>query len=112
MDTKRQEKISRLIHKRLGEIFQHETTHLFGQAMLTVTHVQVTNDLSLAKVFISIFAVDDKKTVFAKIQEQNSTIRGLLGNRIGKQVRKIPELRFYIDDALDQIDRIDDLLKE
>lgn len=112
MDTKRQEKISRLIQKSLGEIFEYETRHLFGSAMLTVTNVHVTNDLSVAKIYVSVFAVKDKKAMFNSIEENNSMIRGLLGKKIGKQVRKIPELRFYLDDTLDRIDHIDELLKE
>ncbi|MFW6019274.1 MAG: 30S ribosome-binding factor RbfA [Bacteroidales bacterium] len=112
MDTKRQEKISRLIQRTLGEIFQMETRHLFGGALITVTHVYVTKDLGLAKIYVSLFATEDKNMLFSTIEENNSEIRGLLGNKIGKQVRKIPELKFYLDDALDQIERIDDLLKE
>lgn len=112
MDTKRQEKISRLIQRTLGDIFQKETGHLFGGAMITVTDVHVTRDLGVAKIYISLFATDDKNKLFASVEENNSEIRGLLGNKIGKQVRKIPELRFYLDDALDQIDRIDELLNE
>lgn len=111
MDSKRQEKISKLVQRSLGEVFQRETRHLFGQAMITVTEVFVTKDLGLAKIYISLFATDDKDALFNKIEESNSEIRGLLGNKIGKQVRKIPELKFYLDDALDQIDRIDELLK-
>ncbi|MFO8054837.1 MAG: 30S ribosome-binding factor RbfA [Bacteroidales bacterium] len=112
MDTKRQEKISRLVQRTLGEIFQFETAHLFGGAMITVTHVHVTKDLGLARVYVSLFATGDKKALFSKIENNKSEIRGKLGNKIGKQVRKIPDLRFYLDEALDQIERIDDLLDE
>jgi ribosome-binding factor A len=111
MDSKRQEKISRLIQRSLGEVFQMETRHLFAGAMITVTHVYVTKDLGMAKVYVSLFATDDKEALFKKIEQSTPEIRGLLGNKIGKQVRKIPELKFYLDDALDQIERIDELLK-
>ncbi len=112
MDTKRQEKISRLIQRSLGEIFQRETRHLFGTAMITVTHVRVTRDLSLARVHLSLFATDDKKKLFQLIGEKKSEIRGLLGNKVGKQIRKVPDLQFFLDEALDEIQRIDDLLDQ
>ncbi len=111
MDTKRQDKISSLIQRALGEIFQMETRHISGGAMITVTSVNVSRDLGVAKVYLSLFATEDKKALFNKIQDHKSEIRGLLGNKVGKQIRKVPDLKFYQDDALDQIERIDELLK-
>ncbi|MFO8087481.1 MAG: 30S ribosome-binding factor RbfA [Bacteroidales bacterium] len=112
MDTKRQEKISKLLQRSLGEIFQLHTRHLFGNTMITVTDVKVSKDLGLAKVYVSLFATDDKEKLFAAIEEHKSEIRGMLGNMTGQQLRKIPDLKFYLDDALDQIDRIDELLNQ
>lgn len=110
MDTKRQEKISRLIQRSLGQIFQQETRHMFGTAMITVTHVRVTGDLSIARVYLSLFATDDKKALFRQIEGKKAEIRGLLGKKVGKQIRKVPDIQFFLDEALDEIQRIDDLL--
>ena len=112
METKRQQKISKLILRDLSEIFQREVAHLTPGVMVTVTKVNVTPDLTLARVYLSLFPAKDKVALLEKINNATREIRGLLGNRIRHQVRSIPELRFYLDDSLDYIERIDELLSD
>lgn len=112
MDTTRQNKISRLIQKELGEIFQRQGRSHFDGAMITVTNVIVTKDLSLAKVYVSLFATKDKKELFNKIIANTKELRLNLSQKVRNQLRIIPELKFYIDDALDYIENIDKLLKK
>ena len=78
--------------------------------MVSVTVVRVTSDLSLAKVYISVFLGPDKKEVLSNIQENAKKIRGEVGNRL-KNMHRIPELVFYIDDSLDYAEKINNLLK-
>jgi ribosome-binding factor A len=111
MESKRQQRISRLLQKDLGEIFQHETGGFTGGSMVTVTKVHVTRDLSISKVYLSLFATDDKEALLEKIREHGKEIKYRLGNRIRRQLRTVPELEFYQDDSLDYIDNIDRLLK-
>ena len=112
MDNKRLKKVNKLILKELGEIFQKDLRPAVPSLMITVTHVNVTSDLSYAKVYLSIFGVDDKQKVVDEVSQNTRAIRGLLGNRIRHQVRVIPELRFYEDDSLDYIENIDNLLHQ
>jgi ribosome-binding factor A len=112
MDSTRQLKVSRLIQKELGEIFQQETRLLFGNALITVTQVRISPDLSVAKVYVSLFNVPDNKTLLKLIQEHTKEIRSKLSARIKKQVRIIPNLVFFHDDSLDYAMRIDELLKK
>jgi ribosome-binding factor A len=112
MDSTRQLKVSRLIQKELGEIFQRETRMLFGAALITVTQVRVSPDLSVAKVYVSLFNVPDTKVLLKQIQENTKEIRMKLSERIKKQVRIIPNLVFFQDDSLDYAMRIDELLKK
>ncbi len=98
MESKRQQKYSKLIQKELGEIFQRESKPLVGNAMVTVTHVLMSPDLGVAKVYLS-FLLADTKVLFEKINEHKKEIRKNLGNRIGKNVRSIPELVFYLDES-------------
>jgi ribosome-binding factor A len=112
MDTTRQNKISRLIQKELGEIFQRQGRSHFDGAMITVTNVIITKDLSLAKVYLSLFATKDKDSLLKKIESNTREIRMNLSQKVRNQLRIIPELKFYIDDALDYIDNIDKLLKQ
>lgn len=110
MDGKRLEKVNKLILKELSEIFQKELRPAVPSLMITVTTVNVTSDLSYARVYLSVFGVDDKQKVVDEVSQNARAIRGLLGNRIRHQMRIVPELRFYQDDSLDYIENIDNLL--
>ena len=110
MESTRQQKVSRLLQKDLGAIFQTEVKNVFGNVMITVTKVQVSKDLSVAKVYLSLFGTSDKKELINKIRHHGGEIRFKLGRRIGQQVRAIPELQFYEDDSLDYIENIEKLL--
>lgn len=112
MDSQRQLKVSRLIQKELGEIFQKETRFLFGKALITVTMVRVSPDLGVAKVYVSLFNVEDKKELLKQIESNNKEIRMKLSDRIRKQIRVIPNLVFFLDDSLDYAMKIDELLKK
>ena len=111
MDSTRQKKISRLIQKELSEIFQREVGDIISSTMVSVTVVRVSADLSVAKVYFSIFPTAGTEAILASIEENSSRIRFMLGKRVGKQLRIIPELKFFIDDSLDYAEKIDNLLK-
>ncbi|MBN2175150.1 MAG: 30S ribosome-binding factor RbfA [Bacteroidales bacterium] len=110
MDSTRLHKVSRLLQKDLGDIFQREASIYTPGSMVTVTKVNVTKDLAIAKVYLSIFATSDKIKMFENIKLHSREIRYKLGQKIGKQVRVIPELHFFIDDSLDYIENIEKLL--
>ena len=108
----RQEKISTLIKKELAQIFQKESRNLFRGRFITVTVVKVSKDLGMAKVYLSFLGVEDKKEELEFIKSQRPLIRKLLGEGLGRQIRKTPDLSFYLDDSLDYYLEIDDLLKD
>ncbi len=112
MDSTRQQKVSRLIQRDIGDIFQKEGRDLFSNSMITVTKVHVTRDLSQAKVYLSLFTTGDKPQLLEDIRRHTGEIRYKLGRRIGKQVRVIPEIQFFMDDSLDYIENIEKLLDE
>ena len=112
METIRQERINNLLQKDLGEIFQIEMRHVTQGAMITVTKVKVTPDLSVAKVYLRLLAAADKDALLKNIRSHTKEIRGKLGNRIKNQLRVVPNLSFYIDDSLDYIENLDSLLSE
>lgn len=111
MDSVRQNKVSRLIQMDLSEMFQKECKEYTEGAMLSVTAVRVSPDLSYAKVYLSIFPSALAEKTMDTLNEKNKSIRFVLGKKVGKQMRIIPELRFFVDDSLDYIDKIDQLLK-
>jgi ribosome-binding factor A len=112
MESLRQQKVNKLLAKELAEIFRSEARSMFGGGFITVTGVRVSPDLSSAKVYLSIMASKDKKAVFHLVENQTSVIRRKLGNIVGKQLRLVPELSFFIDDSLDYAMKIDELLKK
>lgn len=111
MESKRQKQFSRLIQKDLGEIFQREVGPALGGVFITVTHVKMTPDLSIAKVYLSLMLAKDQEAVMRYIDEQTSHIRMVLGQRIRHQVRKIPELDFYLDNTQEEVERIEKLFE-
>ena len=112
MESTRQSKVSRLIQRDIGDIFQREGRDLFSNAMITVTKVSVTRDLSLAKVYLSLFTTGDKPGLLETIRKHTGEIRYKLGKRIGKQVRIVPDIQFFMDDSLYYIENIQKLLDD
>jgi len=112
MESQRQQKVSRLLQKELGAYFQQESHSLFHGAMITVTKVNVTRDLALARVFLSLFAVDNKADLIDVIGKRKKEIRYKLGAKIRHQLRGVPDLEFFEDDSLDYIENIENLLKD
>ncbi len=111
MESTRLNKIGRLIQKELGDIFQKQTQGMPG-TLVSVSIVRVSPDLGVAKAYLSIFPSDKGEALLNAIRQNTKSIRYELGKRIGKQVRVIPELSFYIDDSLDYIENIDKLLQQ
>jgi len=109
MESVRQSKVSKLLQKELAEIFRSNAKTMFDGAFITVTVVRISSDLSSAKVYVSIMANTDVEKVYESINEQKPHIRKLLGNLIGKQVRVVPELSFFIDDSYDYAEKINKL---
>ncbi|MFN5182167.1 MAG: 30S ribosome-binding factor RbfA [Bacteroidota bacterium] len=112
MESVRQQKVGKLILKEMSEIFRANSNSMFEGKFITVTIVRVSPDLGSAKVYLSIMNPGDKKAVVEKVKEMASPIRKILGNKIRKQVRVIPELSFFIDDSLDYAEKIEQLLKK
>lgn len=110
MTTTRQQKVSRLLQRELGQFFQQKGTGLTAGKMVTVTVVRISPDLSIAKVYLSIFPGKEAGDVLKVITDKAGMIRSELGNRLRNQLRHIPAFHFYLDDSLDYIDRIDNLL--
>lgn len=110
MDTTRQKKIARLIQKDLSTIFQEQTRKTHG-LLVSVSVVRVSPDLSLAKAYLSVFPSERAQEVIDNVNAQSAAIRYKLGTLERHQLRIIPDLKFFIDDSLDYVERIDALLK-
>ena len=109
METTRQAKISRLLQKELSEIFRQQTAKTHG-TLVSVSAVRVSPDLSIARVYLSIFPTEKSQELLESITASAKTIRYELAQKVRFQLRKCPDLSFYIDDSLDYAENIDRLL--
>ena len=109
-ESKRQLKIARQLQKDLSEIFHLKLSDYFKNTLITITRVHVSPDLSVARVYISLLTTNDSHTIIKQIIDKKSELRKALGNRIGKQVRLVPELVFLEDHGAKHASEIDDIL--
>ncbi|QNL21892.1 30S ribosome-binding factor RbfA [Hyphobacterium sp. CCMP332] len=98
MDSRRQNKVNRLLQKEISEFFQRNA-HYGNGALITVTEVKITSDLSIARVYLSLIGTKNPQQVIDKVVEKTSSIRGEIGTLIRNQLRKIPEFHFFLDET-------------
>ncbi len=112
METQRQKKIAGIIQKDIADILQRAATDggLKG-TLISVSKVYVTTDLSIAKVYVSIFPNANAAELMDGMKSNQSLIKHELAQRTKNQLRRVPELNFYIDDSLEYIDNIEKSLK-
>ena len=111
MEFSRSQKISRFIQKELSEVFLHETQNNFRGLIISVTHVFVSKDFSSAKVYLSFFPTNKKSQFLEIIKERKSIIKNNFCFRTKSQLKKTPELYFYLDESIDHYEEIDNLLR-
>lgn len=110
MESKRQAKYAKQLQKDLATIFQQDTRHFFGNSLGTITGVKVSPDLSFAKIFLSIFPINQAEDVFRNLNSIKSEIRNKLGKRIKNNVRIVPEIAFYHDNTEENASKIDKII--
>lgn len=111
METTRQNKIARLIQKELSDIFQRQTSSMHG-VLVSVCTCRISPDMSICRAYLSVFPSEKAEEIVSNINANQRQVRYELGTRVGKQLRIIPELKFFIDDSLDYAEHIDELLKK
>jgi ribosome-binding factor A len=110
MENSRLDKVSSLIKEETSSFLQKNAKDFFGGAIISVSVVRVSADLSIAKIYVSIYGTKDNDKVFEHLKSQTKVIRGTLGKKLGKQLRKVPEFKFFLDDSNDYADNIERLL--
>lgn len=111
-ESTRQLKVAREIQKDLAEIIRGRGMASYEGAMVTVSGVRVSPDLSVAKVYVSIFPSEKAEKVMSLLNDNVRMYRGELGSMVAKQLRIVPELVFYLDSSLDYVEHIEELLKK
>ncbi|MDQ3017311.1 MAG: 30S ribosome-binding factor RbfA [Bacteroidota bacterium] len=110
METKRQKQISELLRRQFSMVLMEEGTYIFERALVTITSVIVSSDLQTAKVYLSVFNTENKQEVMRNIEENSQRLRQGLAHKVGKQLRRMPELFFFLDESLDEFFRMDQIL--
>jgi len=110
MESTRQQKFSRMIQKELAELFVRDTKSLFGGTYISVNTVRMSPDLSVAKIYLSFLSSDDKNEELKKVRIHTKPLRKMLGDKLKKNIRIIPELIFMLDDGVDYAIRINNLI--
>ena len=94
----------------MGIVLQQEGGYIYGtDPLVTVTTVKMSPDMSQAKIYLSVYNIDDKQNVILEIDQQLTRLRQSLAHRVKRHVRRIPEISFYLDDTLDEMYRLNAL---
>jgi ribosome-binding factor A len=111
-EGKRQKQVAGVILQELNEIFQRQGMNMMDGGMVSISGVKVTPDLLEARVYLSLFQVRDRDVVLQKIEARNHEIKKELASRVKHQLRRMPELRYFLDDTLDHVFRMEELFKK
>lgn len=111
MESNRHKKVEGQFKKDLSDIFRELAQSSLKGVILSVTRVSITNDFSLARCYVSVFPVKDKEELIFWLNEQKNTLKHNLVQKQKGTLRKMPELKFYLDDSIDQEEAIDKILK-
>ena len=111
-ETKRQKQVGKLIQQEMSDIFQRDGMNIVGGGMVSIARVAVTPDLMEARIYLSFFQIKDDTAVFKGIQSRTAEWRNLLGQRVRNQLRRVPELQFFVDDSLDYVFKMEQLFKK
>jgi ribosome-binding factor A len=111
-EGKRQKQISGLLLEELSTIFQRLGLNIIDGGMISISSVKITPDLLEVRVYLSLFQVKDPKAMLQKIEDRKWEIKKELTVRVGKQLRRMPELQFYLDDTLEHAFKIENLLRK
>ena len=109
MASKRQLQVAELIKRNFGIVLQDQGTYIYGEAFVTVTQVHVTPDLSMSKIYVSVYNTADKEAVLQLLKHHLHPLKQELSRRIRKHVRRIPDISFFLDDTLDEMYRLNEL---
>jgi len=111
-EGKRQKQVGGLVQEELNNIFQRMGLNMIDGGMVSISSVKITPDLLEARVYLSFFQVPDAKAALTKIQDRAGEIKKELGNRVRQQLRRIPEIKYFMDETLEHVFKMEELFKQ
>lgn len=110
-ESKRQKQVGQLVMQELSDIFRREGVNIVNGGMVSISKVSVTPDLLEARVYLSLFQIENQEEFMQQIADRTPEWRNQLGRRVRNQLRRVPELRFYLDDTLDYVFKMEEIFK-
>ena len=111
MESIRQKQVGELLRRYFSMILTEEGSYLYGRdKLVTVTAVKMTPDLLIAKIYISVYGTENKQEVILVLEDNHHRLRQALAAKIGRQMRRMPDIEFFLDDTIDEMYRVDALL--
>ena len=111
-ESKRQKQVAGVIQEEMNDIFLRMGLNMVDGGMVSISKVKVTPDLLEARIYLSLFQVKDPAALIERIELRTGEIKRLLGLRVKQQLRRMPELRFFLDDTLDYVFKMEELFKK
>lgn len=111
-ESKRQKQVGQLINEEMSDIFQREGLNVVNGGLVSISKVSMTPDLLEARIYLSLFKFDDPQAFIDEMTARSGELRGTLGNRLKNQLRRIPELKFFNDDTLDYVFKMEGIFKK
>ncbi len=110
MESKRQRQVGVVIQRHFSDVLREEGPYIYGtQPLVSVTHVLMSPDLGLAKIYVSVWNTENKQAVLLQMEDQHHRLKQQLASRVRKHVRRIPHIDFYLDETLDEIEKVETL---
>ena len=111
-EGKRQKQVAAVISEEMNDIFRRLNLNMIDGGMLSISSVKITPDLLEARIYISMYKVADEQAALKKIENQAWEIKRELASRVRNQLRRMPILKFYLDDTLDHVFKMEELFKQ
>ncbi|HSC53717.1 MAG TPA: 30S ribosome-binding factor RbfA [Phnomibacter sp.] len=108
-ETKRQKQVAALLNEELNDIFRRLGLNVIQNGMISIASVKVTPDLLEVRIYLSFFKIEDTQAMLKKVIDRSWEIKRELAARVGKQLRRMPELQFFIDDTLDYVFKMEEI---
>lgn len=112
LEGKRQKQVAGVIHEEMSVIFQKLGLAMLDGGLVSISSVKVTPDLLEARIYLSVFQAKDNEAVLKKVEEKAYEIKRELAAKVKHQLRRIPEIKYFLDDTLDQVFKMEELFKK
>ncbi len=111
-ESKRQKQVAGVIQEAINDVFLRLGLNMVDGGMVSISHVKVTPDLLEARIYLSLFKVNNQDALLKKFEDRKGEIKKELGLRVKQQLRRMPELKFFKDDTLDHVFRMEAIFKK